>query len=263
MNENSEPRTEGAGKSWYFYLLLAVQFLTILPVRLPGETEESDFGRSTALFPVVGLLQGLILLVVYKLFSLALPGAVVDVFILLTLVFITGGLHVDGFSDTVDGFAGKREKAETLRIMNDSNVGAFAVTGIALLSLLKYAGLSSLPVDHKSGVIVSIPVFSVWSMVLLARLHDYAREEGGTGKAFVRNTGNRELTAASIITVIVTVAAMGFYALLIYLLIFLTTLLMGEYSRYRLGGVTGDVLGAAKEVNDAMVLLFALIFLSA
>ncbi len=262
MNNNEVETASDKRKPFYFHLLMALQFLTIFPLKLPGEAEESDFGKSTSFFPLVGLAQGLVLLIAYKVLSLVLPGVVVDAFILLFLILLNGGLHIDGFCDTIDGFGGSRERSETLRIMKDSNVGAFAVTGVALLFLLKYAGLTSIPVDHKSGIIVSLPVFSLWSMVLLMRLHDYAREEGGTGQSFTQHTGSRELITATIITLIVTLPAMGIYALLVFLLVFLATLLMGEYSKYRLGGVTGDVLGAAKEVNDALVLVFALIFVS-
>lgn len=261
MNIDDEQETDEKEKTWQFHLLLAFQFLTILPISLPRKAEESDFGKSTSFFPVVGLAQGLILLFIYKLFSLVLPEPVVNVLVLLSLVILAGGLHVDGFCDTVDGLAGRRGRDEALHIMKDSSVGAFTSVGVMLLFLMKYAGLISLPVGHRSGVIVAMPVFSLWSMVLLARLHHYARVEGGTGKAFVEHTGNRELATASLITLVVTLVAMSYIGLLVYFLIFMVTLFMGEYFRQRLGGVTGDALGAAKEVNDALVLLFTLIFL--
>jgi len=261
LNDEQANIEKEMNRPWHYYLFAAFRFLTILPFPSTAKMEDSDFGKSMAFFPVVGLVQGLILLAVYAVFSPVLRGAVVDILLLLVLVLLAGGLHIDGFCDTVDGLAGGRDRENTLRIMKDSSVGSFAVAGIALLFLLKYAGLSSLTPGYKGGVILSMPVFSLWSMVLLARLYDYAREEGGTGKAFVDNTSNRELAAASIITLIFTILAMGINALLVFLLIGLVTLLFGEYSRHRLGGVTGDVLGAAKEANDALVLVFALIFM--
>lgn len=262
MKADDELTPDEDGRPLSYHLRLAFQFLTILPVSAPGRLEERDLARSTVYFPVVGLVQGLILLVLYWLLSLIFPGAVVDALILAALVILTGGLHIDGFCDVVDGFGSRKGRAETLRIMKDSRVGAFAAAGIALLFIMKFAGLSSLPLGHKGGVIVSMPVLSLWSMVLLARLHSYPREEGGTGKAFVEHTGNRELAMASVITLVITLLAMGVYALLIYMLIFILTLLMGEYSRQKLRGVTGDVLGAAKEINDVLVLILAAAFLS-
>ena len=256
------PTYDGRNKGWLFYLLTAFRFLTVFPLSAPEKTDQADFGRSTAFFPVVGLAQGIILLVMYKVFMPFLPSALVDALILVALVILWGGLHIDGFCDVIDGFGGGRDPARILNIMKDSSVGAFAVTGVALLFLMKYAGLTALPADNKAGIIVCMPVLSLWSMVLLARLHRYPREEGGTGRAFMENTGNKELITAGLITLGITLLFMRFHAFIIFMIISFVTLLMGEYSKSRIGGVTGDVLGATKEINDAMVLLLAAAFLA-
>ena len=123
----------------------ALQFLTSIPVPWRREVSPEALGRSTAYFPVVGLIIGLILAVLNWLLSHILPPAVVNALLLVALVVITGALHLDGLADTCDGIAGHKPVEDRWRVMRDSHTGAFGVIGVVLVLLVKYVTLNSIP----------------------------------------------------------------------------------------------------------------------
>ena len=123
--------------------LIALQFLTILPLNIKGKIEEKDFGRSLIYYPIVGLLIGLFLAGIAYI-SAFLPPLVTSVLILVAWMVITGGIHLDGFADTCDGFYGNRPKEDILKIMRDSRIGTMGAAGVVMLLLIKFATLSSI-----------------------------------------------------------------------------------------------------------------------
>ena len=125
---------------------LAWQFLTILPGwRSEQEVSPYLLGRSTAFYPLVGLLLGLILWASYWVFSLAFSRTVCDGLVLLVLVLVTGAFHLDGMADTLDGMAAGKSTEERLLIMKDHRVGTFGVVGLILILGIKFLALNSLP----------------------------------------------------------------------------------------------------------------------
>ena len=123
-------------------LLVALQFLTIIPFKIKGKVDDNDLGRSLIYFPIVGLLIGLILAGIAY-FAAPIPPLVTSALILIAWGVITGGIHLDGFADTCDGFYGNRPKEDILRIMRDSRIGTMGAVGVALILLFKFAVLSS------------------------------------------------------------------------------------------------------------------------
>ena len=117
-------------------LLAAIQFLTILPVKRNFTSEQT--GRSTAFFPVVGIIIGLILFGLHWLLHLFLPNALVNILLLTSLVVLTGGLHLDGLADTMDGMAGHRTAERRLEIMHDSRIGGIGAVGLGLSLIIEY-----------------------------------------------------------------------------------------------------------------------------
>src|SRR3990172_8659024 len=112
-------------------LFLAFQFLTIIPVPLKGEITEQQIGRTTAFFPLVGAVQGLALFALVQILTLILPSGLVAAGLLFFLIIISGGLHIDGLSDTFDALAVTRGTQEKrISVMKDSSAGAIGVTAI-------------------------------------------------------------------------------------------------------------------------------------
>ena len=124
--------------------LAALRFLTIIPLPWRREVSQEALGRSAVYFPLVGLMIGLFLVGWHWLLGILLPRAVVDVLVMVTLVILTGALHLDGFIDTFDGIAGHKSVEERWQVMHDSRTGGIGVVAVVCLLLVKYFSLSSL-----------------------------------------------------------------------------------------------------------------------
>lgn len=238
--------------------LTALSFLTLLPHRHYADFEGKDLGRSMAAFPLVGLLLGLTLVVVNGILSPFFSEALTNILLIALLAIITGGLHLDGFMDTLDGIGGGNDREKILTIMRDSRVGAFGVIGIVLLFILKWEALNNIAVEGKAAALILMPVLSRWGMALLTHIVPYARAEG-LGRPFAEGLTRERVYFAFTIALIISIIASGFRGIII--LTAATVLCFGYawWFRRKIGGVTGDVIGAFNEFMEMTVLLlFAL-----
>lgn len=234
---------------------LAVSFLTRLPVGSPAEVSARQLGRSMAWFPLVGLLLGSLLLAGDWMLARLLPPLVGNALLLSLLVLATGALHLDGWADLCDGVGGGRDRAAMLHIMKDSRIGVFGAAGLVLLLLVKYTALVSLPVALRPAGLLLAPVAGRWAAVLLTVTLPYLRGPEGTAAAFAGHAGRRELLFASLILLAVAAALLRGPGVLLAGLLGLAALAFAGWARQRLGGVTGDVLGAAVELLELLTLL--------
>jgi len=233
-------------------------FLTVFPVANRVEMDAARLARSMGWFPAVGLLLGLLLVIGNWALSALLPRAVVDGLLILLLITATGALHLDGVADLFDGLAGGRDRESTLRIMKDSRVGAIGVVALVMVLLLKYLSLNQLPLAQKNAALLFMPAAGRWCQVFLANCATYIRPEGGTGSAFVANVGRPQLLGASLILLLAVLLLFSFKGLLLLGLLLLDGTLLWLYFERRLGGVTGDVLGASAELTEVVFLLLLL-----
>jgi len=234
---------------------IAGGFLTIFPVANDLSTEPSRLARSMGLFPAVGLVIGLLLVVINEALAPLLPRQVLDSLLVLILILITGGLHLDGMADVIDGMAGGRDREGTLRIMKDSRVGAMGAAGLVMLLLLKYVCLHNVPQGIKPAMLIIMPAAGRWVQVVLACCAPYVRPEGGTGAAFVDHVGLREFILAGVTLAAAALILFEWRGGLLLLMLGVAAYLLLFYFRRRLGGVTGDVLGAATELIEVFTLL--------
>jgi adenosylcobinamide-GDP ribazoletransferase len=237
---------------------IAGGFLTVFPVADGLSTEPERLARSMAFFPAIGLLLGLGLVVIDSLLAPLIPRAVADSLLVLVLIAVTGALHLDGIADLCDGLAGGKDREGILRIMKDSRVGVIGVVGLVMVILLKYLTLHNVPVQLKSAALIFMPAAGRWVQVVLATYCSYIRPGGGTGGAFVDNVGERELIIASITLLPAALILFGLKGLVVLLLLGLGAMLLLRYFQVRLGGVTGDVLGASSEMMEVFALLLVL-----
>ena len=235
--------------------LTALQFLTLIRISKGLDTTGENLGRSMSCFPVVGLFIGLILVAVRIVFSHILPSSLVDVLVIVVLVVLAGAFHLDGFADTVDGLAGGKDQEKTLDIMRDSQIGSFAVVGLILLLVLKVFALMEVPAEIKNRTLLIIPVLGRWSTVQLASGYTYARSDPGTALAFTRFAGRKEYIISTLITAVILIGLFQLEGLMIMLIIAALTILFGHFFKRRIGGVTGDIMGAACEINEIATLL--------
>ena len=246
-------------------LSLAIRFLTILPVisfppsNNTNQNEEvltENFANSMAFFPLVGMLIGILLVLLRRIFYyLAVSSLVSDTLVLIVWIWLSGGLHLDGFADSVDGFLGGHDQEEILKIMKDSSTGAKGVVALVSLLLLKFVLLVEMPLFLKDAVLFFTPTIGRWSMVIAAFLGKPARLKNSMGKLFIDYVSWREVIFASL-----TMAVIG---ILIFKLYFLPQVIIGigivllilKYCQKRIGGISGDILGAINEIVEVFCLL--------
>ena len=238
--------------------LVALQFLTIFPYPKTLSPQAGDLGRSMGHFPLVGALLGLLLYLLDRLLFRYLPPDLINILLLATLTILTGGLHLDGFADTMDGLGGSRKREERLAIMKDNRLGTFGALGLIFLLLSDLVALHHLA--NLRGVYLALaPLLSRFSMVLLALTQTYARREEGLGRSFVEEVSLQELALAGGIALIACLVLLRGKGIVLLCLIGGATLLVGSYFRRRLGGITGDTLGATNELMTALVWIFGCI----
>jgi len=182
--------------------------------------------------------------------------------LIISLVVISGALHLDGFVDTCDGIAGHKTVEERWRIMHDSRAGAFGIVGVFLLLLVKYVSLNSVPETLLAATLVLMPVVSRWAMVYAIFAYPYARPEG-LGKVFKQGANWQRFTIATIITLAAAIglarlANMAYFylaGLVIMVGIWVMVVAMVAYLKRKFSGLTGDTYGAINEVAEVGVLI--------
>ena len=242
--------------------LAALSFLTIIPLPHLREASLEKVGRSTGYFPVVGVIIGLVLAGLNWLFGLFLPLAVVNGLLIVSLVVISGALHLDGFVDTCDGIAGHKTVEDRWEVMHDSRAGAFGIVGVFLLLLVKYVSLSSVPENLMMVTLVLMPVVSRWAMVYAVFAYPYARP-AGLGKTFKEGASWQSFALATMITLAVATGLARlanityFYlaGLAIMFVIWVIVVALSAYLKRKFSGLTGDTYGAINEVAEVVVLI--------
>ena len=178
---------------------------------------------------------------------------IVNIIILLTYILITGGLHLDGLSDTFDGIFSGRDRDRMLEIMRDSRVGTYGVLSLGFWILSMFVVLNYLPRE----ALIVFPIVGKSAPMLSAYVGDYVRKEG-LGKIFASSIGKIELSFAFIIPIIASII-LGFSGVLAVLVSLIAVYLMTKYFVKVIGGITGDTMGAVCELSQ-LCFLFILYF---
>lgn len=257
--------------------LIALQFLTRINLKVLPAVTDDEFAASTRMYPLVGAVIGLILSLGFLLlrqgdfFSPLFTGAA-----LVTLeIMITGGLHLDGLMDSADGLFSYRPAGQILEIMKDSRVGANAVLAALCLILLKAGLLSSMRTPAQALLLILMTVCGRWVALYLAANFQHAGAQGSLGRKVIGASGKSEYLFALVTTVLlifllallekVFTCGSLIYFLTTFLGIFaVSTLLARRFARYvtaKIGGITGDITGAAVEVTELVVLFLGLLAL--
>lgn len=247
--------------------ITALQFLTIFPASRKHQFEEGDLAKSMVYFPVVGFLIGLLLVNVDKVFALVvLPQTIANLLLVALSVLITRAIHIDGLADTLDGIMGGNDADSRLAIMKDSRLGTAGALGIFFVLLVKYLCLNNLFNSEKVAVLLTAPMLARWSQTIMVFKANYGREDG-TGKAFVGHLRTSGLTATTLVAVCLTAfvivqedARTSILVLSTLIGVALLTLLGKRYLVHKLGGVTGDAIGAISELNEMLVFLLFVAF---
>jgi adenosylcobinamide-GDP ribazoletransferase len=233
--------------------LLAVQFLTRLPVGFHDDLPPDAFGRAAVFFPLVGLGLGAGGAALNHLLSPYSSRSVVTVFVLTYLVVITGGLHEDALADAADGFGGGWKKEEILALMRDSRIGSFGAIAVALGLLARFACLGSLSFRDFDRVFVAGQVLNRWTALPLGFFLRSARDEGGQGALVAGRITRGALGIGTALAIVLVAFVLGAKAVWAILAAVTVTALTGFYYQTRLGGVTGDCMGATNQITEVAV----------
>jgi adenosylcobinamide-GDP ribazoletransferase len=238
--------------------LIALQFLTVVRVQRNLPFTEAAFGRSGVFFPVVGLLLGAVVWGFDWMLRPFFPQAFLSVVLVGMLVVLSRGFHLDGLADSVDGLFGSIERQRSLTIMRDSAIGTFGTLAVIFAVLLKIRAFDLLQGGYRGPALLLGPMLGRWSCVVMAYSSRPARPDG-LGATFVKGTQFREFGLASVFTFAVVFLLMEIAGLVVLIPVAALMLAFTLYCNHRLGGVTGDTLGALGEMVETATFCFFMV----
>ncbi|MDP2751715.1 MAG: adenosylcobinamide-GDP ribazoletransferase [Rhodocyclaceae bacterium] len=234
-------------KTEWIRFLAATAFLTRLPVpeACPLSKQLEGVARY---FPLVGLVVGVIGALTTWVAGLILPFSLAVLLGMMATILVTGAFHEDGFSDACDGFGGGWDREQILTIMKDSRIGSYGAIGITLLLLTKWNALRDVSEGALLFVIIAAHAVSRFAAVVLVFAMDYVREEGKS-KAFVTMSAG-DLVMAGVFGLMPCLLWPRLETALALLWVMVVTFLSARYFLRRLGGYTGDCLGATQQMTE-------------
>lgn len=267
-------------------LLLAIQFLTLVPITIGGNITAREIGRSAALFPLAGAMQGLFMVLGLSMFSRVFPPDITAGLLVMLLAFSSGGFDLDGLADTADALAvkssGNRETdiEKRLLVMKDSSIGSIGVVALIFVILIKYLFMKSLITDLSfssvAGILFLMPAFSKW-ITVPPMFHGTSARNDGLGKIFIEYAGIQGLLISSVLMAALCWAVVlpGFFSgaagplasgdlglfMLIFILFYSFGLISVRFFHSSFGGLTGDHFGALTEVSEIIYLGVAYVWL--
>ncbi len=231
---------------------VAFRFLTILPVGPRSSDVVGVFPRSVGFFPLAGCAIGLGAALADFLLRPGLGAPVASVLVVAVLALLSGGLHLDGLADTMDGLFGSATRVERLAIMRGGGIGAFAAVALGLVLLLEWTALAwsgaAIP------ALIAAATVSRWAMSVALWAFPVARAEG-LGHAFKVGLGPGDVLLATAVAATVLWFLQGPSGLVLFLPAAGLTAGIGALAIARLGGLAGDVYGAIGEVVLAATLV--------
>jgi adenosylcobinamide-GDP ribazoletransferase len=238
------------------YFFAALRFFTRLPVpRWVGHSQD-QLDRAARYFPLIGVLVGAIGAGATEAAAQVLPISLAILLGMAATLLVTGAFHEDGFADMADGFGGGWDRPQILAIMKDSRIGSYGAIGIGMMLLAKYTALTEIDAAADPPVLdftllAGHAVSRLASTTLIHTL-DYARADDETGKSkpLARRISRGELLVAAVFGLAPCVLLPDEQIAIALGLVALVTLVAGVYFKRRLGGYTGDCLGAVQQLAE-------------
>lgn len=234
-------------KTNWQYFLTAVMFFTRVPVKLNG-FEETHLNKSTRFFPLVGVLVGAVGALTFWLADLVLPIEIAVLLSMVATIMLTGAFHEDGLADAIDGLGGGWTREQVLTIMVDSRIGSYGAIGLVMALLIKYQTLSYQSAALIPASLIAGHALSRVCAVLVMRSQDYVKAEG-KAKPLATKISDGELATALIFGVL-PLCLLPLYSWLTLLPVGLVWWWFSAKIKSRIGGYTGDCLGAMQQLTE-------------
>jgi adenosylcobinamide-GDP ribazoletransferase len=235
--------------------LAAVEFLTVFTIRRHPVYRADELSRARAWYGVVGALVGGVLALAGWLLALALPPLAAAGPLLLLWAGLSRFLHLDGVADTADALVHDTGRERALAIMKDNRIGAFGLGAVALVLLSKFGALASLPPERLWPALIAAPALGRAAAAGLSAALPPARPGSGLGAAAGQGSAGWALAGPAAVALAAAGAFCGVAGLWAALAALAAAAVLGWWYVRRLGGVTGDCLGAAVEACEAAALV--------
>ncbi len=235
--------------------LVAMQFMTRVPVSTDVRFAQDALGRAAVFFPVIGLLVAAGGVALNWALSHYVPRSVAVVIVLAYLVIITGGLHEDALGDAADGFGGGWRKDQVLAIMRDSRIGSFGAVAITLSLIARFVFLSNIPQQRFAAYLVAGQVVSRWTSLPLGYFLAAARGQDGQGTLVAKKISTLAFVGGTSLMIAIVAVVLRATSVWVLLAALGTTIASALYYRSRIGGITGDCLGATNQLTELAVYL--------
>lgn len=266
--ENEWQSSAGHARTQLRACAAAFEFLTRIPAHRVISNDAHDLGRAAPYFPLVGVVVGAIGGLVFGAAALIWPTPLAVIISVAATVWMTGAFHEDALADALDGFGGGWDRAQILAIMKDSRVGSYALVGVALVLAAKVVALATIAgavgdiarVGPTIRALIAAHVLARWSSLPLIWRYPYVRptvdgERPSAGRPLAGAVTLPQLVAATVFSLIVVSLALGARSLPVTAVALVVTWFAGRYFDRRLGGITGDALGAANQLVELSVYL--------
>jgi adenosylcobinamide-GDP ribazoletransferase len=241
--------------------LIALQFLTRLPVRLTTQSSKKDLGYSLLFYPLAGLIIGSILIALGWLLN-GTPSLVIAALLVTAWILLTGGLHLDGLADSADAWiGGMGDRTKTLAIMKDPNCGPAGVVAIVSIILLKFVTLYTLVVANEWITLLLAIILARTLLPLLFLTTPYVRNNG-LGASLAAHQPRRWSIFIVVATFVLVFLLTDIHYLWLSLTAIVTFLFLRHLMLHRIDGTTGDTAGALVEITETIVLLASVINLN-
>lgn len=243
-------------KKMFNNFLLMIQFMTRININRNLDCQEENFKWGSIFMPVIGLIIGGIQWITYKLLVNVLPMNISVTAVILAGILLTGAMHMDGFGDMCDGFFAFKGRDKIIEIMKDSRVGTYSCIAIVMDILFKYNLLCYIAPVFSVSIIIA-PVISRLSTLLLVSVCKPAKSTG-TGNLFMDSVNISQFFAGTAISagiLLPVVAVDPKYLVLLVISAIMISFCFSLYCKRKIGGMTGDLLGANNEIIEISILV--------
>ena len=256
--QNKSNKLKGAGTINLF--LTALMFYTRIPVRRNINYSPENLNKATRFFPLIGLIVGGIGALVFWGASFVLPTIVAVILSTAATIYITGAFHEDGFADFCDGFGGGYTKERIITIMKDSRIGTYGAAGLLLMLLTKIFTLFSIDAQQISLTILAAHGFSRVMPVLVIFTTRYVRDDETSKIKPIGKKGSlTDLISAILFGSVMLLFFPWIYSAAIILVLLIITFIFRKYITRKIGGYTGDCLGALQQISEVLFYLGVLV----
>jgi adenosylcobinamide-GDP ribazoletransferase len=236
--------------------LTAIMFYTRIPVPHWVLYSQKYLDHSIRYFPLIGWIVGAVAGGIFIISQYFFPTSISLILSMIVTIMLTGAFHEDGFSDTCDGLGGGWTKKEVLDIMKDSRIGSYGTIGLVLILLFKFTLLMEISLALIPIAFIVSHTVSRLAVIFFRRMHQYVREnDDAKAKPMSQKMSKADFFMALMFGIVPLFVLPLKMAAIILFCVFVTQYLFSSYIVRRIGGFTGDCLGATQQLCEIMCYL--------